>query len=580
MSVVDAADRFRDRKERLKSISSDESLVDLSEQVDPMLVEEFRSAQSSSGASRIAMDNFYRAYELDTEISVTDEEVAEYLRLIETGVDEAKFNNLITACRNDVISAVVTPFGLGGIVATFDKDGGNVDTIRNVRDGVYATEKERTRWEAFKEADGKRQSEVRTLRQQGKNAAKYPEYYGHGKYVKKGKEYKDAIDGGHLKDAYTGETFSKDKKVSKVERDHVIPVNEIQNDAGRVLTGMDGPDLANTESNLRPTEKSINISKKHNNASKWAADLESKKGDYKKRLEQLNNLEMLNDEQRKEKRKLEKLSSVDSERVKEHDEAARKDYERSINQYYMSGKFAKNVAVTSSVEGVKMGLQQALGLLLTELFQGLFDEIVDIYKNGFYGSKSNQKMLGVLQERLQRIAKRVLEKRKDICVAFGQGAISGFLSNIVTVLINVFRRTSRRVVRMIREGFFSLLRAIKLLCFPPPGMTGVQAAHEASKLIATGIVVVGGVALEQYIDTLIKTVPLLEPVAGLLTAVLVGVVTGLTVTFVVYTIDKLDLFKANEAARREQITEAIASNRDALLEEAQELADSLEALLL
>ncbi|MNJ44703.1 hypothetical protein D3C77_397670 [compost metagenome] len=64
---------------------------------------------------------------------------------------------------------------------------------------------------------------------------------------------------------------------------------------------------------------------------------------------------------------------------------------------------------------------------------------------------------------------------------------------------------------------------------------------------------VGGVALEEAAEKLILGVPLFAPIAGMLTAVLVGAATALSMTFVCYLLDKLDLFGAVRAERDRQV---------------------------
>ena len=63
---------------------------------------------------------------------------------------------------------------------------------------------------------------------------------------------------GNLDDSYTGNRL---KRNANVDLDHTISSKEIHDDPGRVLAEMDGPDIANTDSNLNPTDRSINRSK-------------------------------------------------------------------------------------------------------------------------------------------------------------------------------------------------------------------------------------------------------------------------------------------------------------------------------
>lgn len=237
--------------------------------------------------------------------------------------------------------------------------------------------------------------------------------------------------------------------------------------------------------------------------------------------------------------------------------------------------YGGRMAATGAREGAKMGTQQALGLVLCEFFKATFDEIQDIYANGFSSGFDDSRFFHVLKERLSRIARRIAAKWKAACAAFRDGFISGFLSNLVTVVINMFVRTGKRIVRVIREGFFSLLKAIKMLCFPPEGMTMAQAAHEASKLIAAGLAVIGGIAVEQHIDNMIKLAPWLEPFADILTVVIVGGLTGLVTTFIVYAIDKIDIFKVNAQEKHEFVMNRLETSLDTMFAEGDALIGEL-----
>jgi len=194
-----------------------------------------------------------------------------------------------------------------------------------------------------------------------------------------------------------------------------------------------------------------------------------------------------------------------------------------------------------------MGLQQSIGLLLTEFFSAAFDEIIDAYKNGFRESLKNQSFFDALRVRLNRISERVAARWKDALIAFKDGAISGFLSNLVTMLINMLVTTGKRIVRVIREGFMSIMKALKIVLFPPEGMTYAEAGDAALKLVATGITVSLGILAEEVVEKSVSTfftsnMPLLAPYAGTVSTVFVGAMTGIASALIVYALDKLDLF--------------------------------------
>ncbi|MEG2936466.1 MAG: hypothetical protein RR844_08245, partial [Clostridium sp.] len=143
-----------------------------------------------------------------------------------------------------------------------------------------------------------------------------------------------------------------------------------------------------------------------------------------------------------------------------------------------------------------MGAQKSIGIVVREFALGLFDEVKHIFQMS-KDIKINKAFLSTLKESLERVSKRVMGKWKEAIQGFSQGAISGFFSNIITVIINGFVTTGKRAVKMIREGFFSLLRAFKILLCPPAGMTKAEAAPESTKLIDSGLVVTGGLAIEE-----------------------------------------------------------------------------------
>ena len=197
-------------------------------------------------------------------------------------------------------------------------------------------------------------------------------------------------------------------------------------------------------------------------------------------------------------------------------------------------KQGKELVSTGALESAKMGIQQAIGLIMSEFFTALFDEILDIYKNGFSNGFEDDRFFSVLKERIIRIAKKIQAKWKDVVVAFKDGLLSGFISNFVTTMVNIFATTWKRFVRIIREGIFSLFKAIKILIFPPEDLTFTDVMHEAKKIIATGLMVSLGVLLEEAVSNFFKGIPF----SNILTSVFVGALTGIAITMTVYYIDK------------------------------------------
>ena len=129
-------ERFRKRQKIKNSYS-------VYENADENLVQEFLNSKVDKERVDTAYDDIYNYY--DT--SVSDKEAKEFLDKFKKDFNQERFDKLITDCKNEVIKSIVTPFGLGKIVAAYDKVGGNVDTIYNARKGIYATKEEQERFE-------------------------------------------------------------------------------------------------------------------------------------------------------------------------------------------------------------------------------------------------------------------------------------------------------------------------------------------------------------------------------------------------------------------------------------------------
>jgi hypothetical protein len=215
-----------------------------------------------------------------------------------------------------------------------------------------------------------------------------------------------------------------------------------------------------------------------------------------------------------------------------------------------------------------MGMQQAMGEIVVEFFNAVFDEITDCFQTG----RRQGTLVAEMKIRLHAIARRCEGRLQAAMHAFKMGCISGFFSNLVTALINTFITTAKRLARMIREGIFSLVKGIQLLLCPPQGMTTREATHESSKILLAGGIIVGGIAVEEWLEKQFSLIPLLASIAQFAVPALVGSLTALLTTLGVYLIDQADLFGVMHAKRMVGTTELIDESIAAL-------EDRLEAII-
>lgn len=550
--MSDRIDRFKKRKEIIKKNQSQRFVRSLTDQekVDELL-------NQSVDTDRLEKLD----YSTDTNVSleVTPAEVNALLSELRSSFYKDRLDQLLEETRRGIISSIAVPFGLGKIISAYDKTGGNVDTIHNAREGIYATDDEKQRYNDRGDYNSS-------------------DYHGHKDYKNKNKEDSKLQDEGKLSDSYTGNVLEKNANRHR-HLDHTISANEVHNDAGRILAEVDGPSSANSESNLNSTSEHINnkSGKGALTTDEFLNKLERTAPQRKARIEELSGKSELTGKENRELERLREHEAVDAERMRQIDEKARKKYNANINkEYYTSKKFLKNTASTGVNEGMKMGTQQAFGYLLVEFFSNSIIEITDVYNNGL----KDESLYKDIEIRLTRIGRNVADKWKGAIEGFSAGFISGFLSNLITTIINMFVTTSKRLVRIIREGVFSLLKAVKLIFFPPADMSFIETIHEAMKLIAAGGVVIVGVALEETVEKLILSVPFLVPFAFVATAVIVGSLTAIAMSLVVYLIDKMDILGVIKAQETKFILDSLDKDNDEKLKQCERISEEVEGLLI
>ncbi|WP_407315961.1 hypothetical protein [Pseudomonas sp. nanlin1] len=541
MSV--SADRFRLTQALLAQIRSATSLVALPSPSDSQRV------LSAPVDERFLAHAFLKEPVFFALTDVAETAVSARLSELELAFHSQRIERLFSDTRRSALQAIAGPFGVGKMLSAYDKTGGTVDTVHNARAGVYATDEA-----AQKYAD------------RGEYTQRVKEDYHHRDpaYKKMSQDStRDRVEG-NVTDAYTGEQMSSQRSDSH-SIDHVIAAEEIHNDAGRILAGLDGVDLANSSTNLQITSYSTNSAMGTKTATEYVQWLEQTKEKRAKKQARLQAKadagEPMSQKQKDELAKLKEQEKIaaNPELLLEADRKARAANEKKINDaYYRSPKFRNDCLKTSVTAGGRAAFQAAMGAILVELFAGIFDEVKDWYNNGRADGNS---VFAELKRRLKRIGLRVAKQWKAVLSAAAGGFISGFLANLVTVLINAFLTTAKRAVRMIREGGNALVGACKALIVRPEGMGLREGIHEASKVLVGGGIIVGGVLLEEAVSKSMMMVPFLVPFADTATAVIVGAATGIISTMAVYLVDKADVLGVN----RSKMLAGINSELDASL---------------
>ena len=388
------------------------------------------------------------------------DEALKDLEEISAKIPQEQTQKLFDQCANNALDAVVGHFGFAAVILDA-KDGGNVNTTHNVRNGVYASEKERQRYA---------------------NRGEYnsDNYHQDDNYKRINKEQSALKKQGKLEDYMTGKKINAN---ADTDLDHVVAAKTIHNDPARVLAEMDGAKLANTESNLKMTDSSLNRSKKDKSAEKFLADRD-------KRLKFLAEKEKngaLTPSQQKEKDKLLKQKEIQDENLKEQYKQSKKEIDREVDKtYYTSSKPYKEALITGTQDAAKIAAYSALGVVLKDFIKAIIIELKVTFKE--FGNESLKEILVRFKDRICKVWEELKLKWKDILKGSFEEALQTFFSNLVVFIINIFATTLKSIVQIVRAGFTSLWQAVKIITNPPKDMPKEDIYYEASKIMVTGLI--------------------------------------------------------------------------------------------
>ncbi len=422
------------------------------------------------------------------------------------------YNSIFEQYERVVIQSLITSFGLDFLVN--DQHGGDVDTIHNVR-LIGKDEKMKYKNKQNKETYNKR------------GEYNYGEYHSDPRFATKKSEARQEYNehGTLLKDTYTGKDLEYTNaadvpKDVRVELDHVVECKAIHDDRGRVLSGLSGVDLANSDENLAWTNKSLNAS-----MGSWARHKNDRwKQEYgcDAPLSEVDMVAYLKEHQ--------EIDLETKNRMLAQYEKSRKAYDAQINRaYYTSPAFFKDTAKAAEKVGVVMGLRQALGLAFSEIWFAVRDEIKQ-------GKEDGKALFNSIAVGVKKGFEKAKHKYNELWHKFIEGAVGGVLASLTTTLCNIFFTTAKNVVRIIRQSWASLVEATKILLFNPDYLPFGERFRAAAKIIATGASVVAGTMMGDLIaQTGVAAIPIVGDIVQTFCSTFV---TGILSCSLLYLLDR------------------------------------------
>ncbi len=373
-----------------------------------------------------------------------------------------------------ILRSLITTFGLDFIIR--DQNGGDVDTVHNVRAGV-----------SYKNPQNEQDYQNRG-KYDTKSLHSDPRFTKYKKEVKNKQEFiNDQYSPG--KKIYLGKSSYLKANNMVAECDHSVSGHEVHDDPGRVLAGLETNDLANRPENFCFTNKNLNRDMS-----------DTPKEEYVKQH-------------------ADSLSASEKEAILNTNKIARKSIDGDINRtYYTSNKFYIDSINAANKLGVKMGIREALGFIMVELFFSCKREIEQMPKN-----IQLKDSLKALQRGMAKGIENIKLNYKFIFAAFGEGYISGLLASLSTTLINIFITTDKAIVKGVRTVSITLVRASNVLLLNPGQLFLGDRLKSTLVILTTGASTLVGTTVGSFMEgTPIQAIPMIGPKTIEFTQILVS----------------------------------------------------------
>ena len=417
-------------------------------------------------------------------------EIQDEILRINTDIKPVTFLDVVNESRQIIIKAVLDAFGLSYFA---DRAGGNVTTLYNFKKGITAARDE----------------------QRYKEYASKQDKYDRSPYDRVQKSHRDPIikSDKPIESGYTGKNIPHD---GRSELEHIVPAAEIEKSAENNLfmSQEERVELAYNEENLTMVEKEINRSKQDMPLDEWL-NKKRKHNPGKGQTEA-------------------EYFGIDIDKAKALDEKARNAIKKEQRKAAVK-KQGKEILQSGLQEGFKIGVREVFGLILVEFADAsirCIQRIVKMYKKGIY---KNKQVLTEFKKALLETKENVIKKYDEMLSRFKSSVLSGFLSTILTFIINNFITTAKRVVIIIRETVYSLVRAGKI-------MVGDEYhTHEEKVNAATDLILKSlTVCLTTLIALSIQEALTGVPYGDCFSQAVASIVVGLTVAMVTYYFESIN----------------------------------------
>jgi len=354
--------------------------------------------------------------------------------------------------------------------------------------------------------------------------------------------YRESVAKQHSHSNYcevAGRVVKKQSKQAKtaVDVDHIIPgQSTIAGLASIPLSDIQRKQILNRESNFVMMESSDNRSKGDSSGTQYMLDEQKQ-------------------ESRDARQKGKSYSTEDKVKI----------VARDANALSM---IAGEAAVLGAANQTK---SKAIGDLIILAIKPLFFEITDILKNGVKHGLDADSFSSALRLRFKRVMtfykKQIMPFIKEAITEFFDKFITNFFTALGGIIISLLSKS----LGMIVKGFKAIVEAVRIAFSSDPKYTPAQKGDAILKLLSTTIITLVIEHFSNQIMAFLNGTPF-----DFISDIATIIVSGIASTFVVYFLDKIDLF----SSKYEKLTLRVNEVFDLRIAQIKENTDAFEATAL
>lgn len=402
------------------------------------------------------------------------------------------FNEILGEYKEVILNSLITAFGLEQLIFN-DKDGGNVQTIHNAKEGIYTND-------TFKERGERKYNR---------------DDYATSSYMNSRRKY-DFNNIDKIYDCYTGRELPKN---GNTHLEHIVSAKENHDRIDmRIFFEKDEmSNIINQKDNTAYINGSMNQSKSDTPLKDW------EKKQSKKDKDKTNG----------------EYYGVNQKMAHAADDKARNTIDEQVARRKIE-HYSKEITKDSLKQGGQMAIRQGLGVVFTEVTMTIVDEIPKTIRM-LKGDFSVEKFFSSMSSLVSTTFERVKDKLGKVLEAIKTGFVAGVCNSIITTIVNMFLTTTKNIVRLIRQAMISITEAVRILFFDNEKRTTGERVIAAAKVIITGASIVLGVFVEQSLysslqSTGLVSIPIIGPILADVIPIFVGtLLTGiLSVTFLYF----------------------------------------------